>query len=248
MDYMVYAYLQLGRDKDAASTLQEARSLTGISPNNLASAYALAAIPARISLERGLWKDAILLEPRPSKFPHANALTYFARALGAARSGDVAAADKGVQELARIVDGLKIAKDNYWATEVEVQRLSAAAWTAHARDNHDEALSLMRSAADMEDKSEKHAVTPGRLVPARELLGEMLLEMNQPAEALQAFETSEKHDPNRFRGLYGAGKAAQLAGDQARARNYFERLLGLAKNSDTERPEIKKAQAFLSMK
>ena len=248
MDYMVYAYLQLGRDKDAASTLQEARSLTGISPNNLASAYALAAIPARISLERGLWKDAILLEPRPSKFPHANAMTYFARALGAARSGDVAAADKGVQELARIVDGLKTAKDNYWATEVEVQRLSAAAWTAHARDNHDEALSLMRSAADMEDKSEKHAVTPGRLVPARELLGEMLLEMNQPAEALQAFETSEKHDPNRFRGLYGAGKAAQLAGDQARARNYFERLLGLAKNSDTERPEIKEAQAFLSMK
>jgi tetratricopeptide (TPR) repeat protein len=195
-----------------------------------------------------LWKDAVLLEPRSSKFPPADAITHFARALGGARSGDVAAADKEVQELARIVDALKTTKDNYWATEVEVQRLGAAAWTASAKGNSDEALTLMRSAADMEDKSEKHAVTPGRLVPARELLGEMLLEMNRPAEALQAFETSENHDPNRFRGLYGAGKAAALAGDQAKAKSYFERLLTLAKNADTERPEVKEAQAFLAAK
>ncbi len=162
------------------------------------------------------------LEPHPSKFPYTEAITYFARALGAARSGDLAAADKGVQELARIVDTLKTAKDNYWATEVEVQRLSAAAWSAQAKGNRDEGLTLMRSAADMEDKSEKAAVTPGRLVPARELLGEMLLEMDQPAEALQAFETSEKHDPNRFRGLCGAAKAAALAGEQAKAKSYYE--------------------------
>ena len=248
MDYMVYADLQLARDKDAASVLQEARGLTGINPNDRGQAYALAAIPARISIERGLWKDAMQLEPRPSKFPYTNAMTYFARALGAARSGDVAAADKGVQELARIVDALKTAKDNYWATEVEVQRLSAAAWSAQAKGNNDEALTLMRSAADMEDKSEKAAVTPGRLVPARELLGEMLLEMNRPTVAFQAFETSEKHDPNRFRGLYGAGKSAALAGDQANAKSYFERLLALAKNADTERPEIKEARAFLARK
>jgi len=248
MDYMVYADLQLARDKDAASVLQQARSLTGINANNLASAYALAAIPARVSLERGMWQDAMQLEPRASKFSYTEAMTHFARALGASRSGDPAAADKGVQELARIVDGLKAAKDNYWATEVEVQRLGAAAWTAHAKGNRDEALALMRSAADLEDKSEKHAVTPGRLVPARELLGEMLLEMNRPAEAFQAFETSAKHDPNRFRGLYGAGKSAVLAGDQANAKSYFERLLALAKNADTERPEIKEARAFLARK
>jgi len=248
MDYLVYADLQLARDKDAGSVLQEARGFTGINPNNRGSAYALAAIPARILLERGLWKDAMQLEPRPSKFPYTEAITYFARALGAARSGDLAAADKGVQELARIVDALKTAKDNYWATEVEVERLSAAAWTAHAKDNDEEGLTLMRSAADMEDKSEKAAVTPGRLVPTRELLGEMLLEMNRPADALQTFETSDKHDPNRFRGLYGAGKAAALAGDQAKAKSYFERLLTLAKSADTERPETKEAQAFLAAK
>jgi tetratricopeptide (TPR) repeat protein len=248
MDYMVYAYLQLARDKGAGAVLQTARSVTGINPNNLASAYALAAIPARFTIERGLWKDAMELEPRGSKFPHTEAMTHFARALGAARSGDVAAADKGVQELARIVDALKTAKDNYWATEVEVQRLSAAAWTAHARGNPEEALTLMRSAADIEDKSEKHAVTPGRLMPARELLGEMLLEMNRPAEALQAFETSEKHDPNRFRGLYGAGKAAALAGDQAKAKTYYGKLVVLAQNADIERPELKEAKAFLAKK
>jgi tetratricopeptide (TPR) repeat protein len=248
MDYLVYADLQLARDKDAGSVLQEAPGFTGINPNNRGSAYALAAIPARIQLERGWWKDAVLLEPRSSTFPYADAITHFARALGGARSGDVAAADKGVQELARIVDALKTAKDNYWATEVEVQRLGAAAWTASAKGNRDEALTLMRSAADMEDKSEKAAVTPGRLIPARELLGEMLLEMNRPAEALQAFETSENHDPNRFRGLYGAAKAATLAGDQAKAKSYFEKLLTLAKNADTERPETKEAQAFLASK
>ena len=246
MDYLVYADLQLARDKDAGSVLQEARGFTGINPNNRGSAYALAAIPARILLERGLWKDAMQLEPRPSKFPYTEAITYFARALGAARSGDLAAADTGVQELARIVDGLKTAKDNYWATEVEVQRLSAAGWIAQANGNSDEGLTLMRSAADMEDKSEKAAVTPGRLVPARELLGEMLLEMNRPAEALQAFETSEKHDPNRFRGLYGAAKAAALAGDQAKARSYYEKLFVLVQKADTERPEIKEARDSLA--
>jgi tetratricopeptide (TPR) repeat protein len=246
MDYMVYADLQLARDKDAVSVLQEARGLTGINPNNLASAYALAAIPARVLIERGLWKDAMQLEPRPSKFLHTEAMTYFARALGGARSGDPTSADKDIQELARILDALKTAKDNYWATEVEVERLSAAAWTAQARGNSDEGLTLMRSAADMEDKSEKHAVTPGRLIPARELLAEMLLEMNRPAEALEAFEISEKHDPNRFRGLYGAAKAAALAGDQAKAKSYYRKLVVVAQTADTDRPEIIKAKAFLA--
>ena len=248
MDYMVYADLQLARDKDASSVLQEARSVTDINPNNLASAYALAAIPARILLERGLWKDAMQLEPRASKFPQTEAMTNFARALGAARGGEPVAAEKDVGELARIVAALKAAKDDYWATEVEVQRLGAAAWIAYGKGSREEALTLMRSAADMEDKSEKSAVTPGRLVPARELLGEMLLEMNRPAEALQAFENSEKHDPNRFRGLYGAAKAAALAGDQAKAKAFYGKLVVLVQNADTERPEVTEAKALLAKK
>ena len=169
-------------------------------------------------------------------------------ALGAARSGDPATADKDVQELARIVGALKAAKDDYWATEVEVQRLGTAAWIAYAKGSREEALTLMRSAADLEDESEKSAVTPGRIIPARELLGEMLLEMKRPAEALQAFETSEKHDPNRFRGVHGAAKAAALAGDQAKAKSYYEKMLALAKNADTERPELTEAKSFLAKK
>jgi tetratricopeptide (TPR) repeat protein len=248
MDYMVYAHLQLGQDKDAGMIMQKALNVTGINANNIGSAYALAAIPSRIALERGMWKEAAQVELRASKFPQADAMPHFARALGAARTGDAAGAEKGVQELERIVAGLKAAKNDYWATEVEVQRLSAAAWTGYAKGNHDEALTLMRSAADLEDKSEKHAVTPGRLVPARELLGEMLLEMKRPADALKELEASDKHDPNRFRGLYGAARAAELSGDQAKAKSYFERLLTLAKSADTERPELKEMKAFLAKK
>ena len=245
MDYMVYAYMQLARDDDANQALQDARRVTNIIPNNPGAAYALAAMPARIALERGIWKEAAQLEPRPSKLRFTEAMTHFARALGAARSGDVGAAEKGVQELVRIVDGLKDAKDNYWATEVEVQRLGAAAWTAYAKGSPDEALTLMRSAADLEDKSEKHAVTPGRLVPARELLGDMLLEMKRPAEALKEFEASEKHDPNRFRGISGAARAAAESGDNAKAKRYFARLVELAGKGDA-RPEIDNAKAFLA--
>jgi tetratricopeptide (TPR) repeat protein len=247
MDYMVYAHLQLANDKDAAAVMQEARNITVANPNIVSSWYSLAAIPARIALERGMWKEAAQLEPRPSKLPFTEAITYFARALGAARSGEAAAAEKGVQELARIVDGLKTAKNDYWATEVEVQRMSAAAWTGYANGNRDEALTLMRSAAEMEDKSEKHAVTPGRLVPARELLGEMLLEMKRPAEALKEFETSEKHDPNRFRGLYGAGQAAAQSGDGTKAKRYFTQLVELAGKGDS-RPELEQAKKYLAAK
>ena len=247
MDYMVYAYMQLARDREASLIVEEAQRVTALGSGQ-GGPYAFAAIPARYAIERSVWKDAMQLQPRASRFPQTEAMTYFARALGAARSGDPVAAEKDVGELARIVAALKEAKDDYWATEVEVQRSGAAAWIAHAKSNPEEALTLMRSAADMEDKSEKSAVTPGRIVPARELLGEMLLEMNRPADALHAFETSENHDPNRFRGLYGAAKAATLAGDQAKAKSYFERLLTLAKSADTERPETKEAQAFLAAK
>jgi predicted Zn-dependent protease len=246
-DYLVYAYIQLARDNDANQALQDARRVTNIEPNNPGATYALAAMPARIAIERGMWKEAAQLETRSSKFLQADAMTQFARALGAARSGDAAAAEKGVQELARIVDGLKAAKNNYWATEVEVQRSGAAAWTAYAKGNRDEALALMRSTADLEDKSEKREGPPARLVPARELLGEMLLEMKRPAEALKEFEASEKHDPNRFRGIYGAAQAAAESGDNAKAKRYFARLVEMAGKGDP-RPELEQAKKYLAAK
>ena len=185
------------------------------------------------------------LQPSASRFPYNEAMTHFARALGAAHSGDVAAAEKDVQELARIVDVLKASKDDYWATEVGVEHLGAAAWTAYAKGNRDEALALMRSAADLEDKSEKSAVTPGRVVPARELLGEMLLELKRPAEALKEFEASQVREPNRFRNLYGAGQAAAQSGIRDKARHYYSRLIEMAGAGDP-RPELAKAREYLA--
>jgi tetratricopeptide (TPR) repeat protein len=245
MDYMVYAYLQLARDSDARTVLDEAATVTVTTTRDAgAYDYAKAAMPGRYVIERGDWKRAMTLEPRPSRRPFTVALTHFARALGAARSGDAAAAEKDVQELARLRDALRTAKNEYWATEVEVSRLGAAAWTALAQGKHDEALSLMRSAADIEDKNEKASVTPGRIVPARELLGEMLLELKRPAEALKEFETSQPREPNRFRGLYGAAQAAAQSNDLVKARRYFGRLVDIA-GQGNPRPELAQARTFL---
>lgn len=243
MDYLVYAYLQLARDGDARRVMEEGATVTGTL--RFAGPYAQAAMPARYAIERGDWKRAMTLEPRPSQFPFTEALTHFARALGAARSGDTAAAEKDVQELARLRDTLKTAKNEYWATEVEVSRLGAAAWTALAQGKPDEALSLMQRAADIEDKNEKHIVTPGRIVPARELLGEMLLELKRPVEALKEFEASHVREPERFRGYYGAAQAAVQSGDQAKAKRYFARLVEVA-GQGTARPELAQARAFLA--
>jgi tetratricopeptide (TPR) repeat protein len=162
-----------------------------------------------------------------------------------ARSGDTAAAEKDVQELARLRDTLKTAKNEYWATEVEVSRLGAAAWKALAQGKPNEALSLMQSAADIEDRNEKHIVTPGRIVPARELLGEMLLELKRPVEALKEFEASHLREPERLRGYYGAAQAAAQSGDQAKAKRYFARLAEVA-GQGTARPELAQARAFLA--
>ncbi len=244
MDYMVYAHLQLARDRDASLVVEEAQRALGPFTTR-AGPYAIAAIPARYAIERGAWRDAMQLQPSASRFPYNEAMTHFARALGAAHSGDVAAAEKDVQELARIVDVLKASKDDYWATEVGVEHLGAAAWTAYAKGNRDEALALMRSAADLEDKSEKSAVTPGRVVPARELLGEMLLELKRPAEALKEFEASQVREPNRFRNLYGAGQAAAQSGNRDKARHYYSRLIEMAGAGDP-RPELAKAREYLA--
>ncbi|MBC7900457.1 MAG: hypothetical protein H7070_10435 [Saprospiraceae bacterium] len=205
-------------------------------------------MPARYAVERGDWKAAQALEPQKSEIPYATALTYFARAVAAARSNNASAAEKDVAELARLRDELKAAKNDYWASEVEISRLGAAAWTALAQGKRDEALSLMQTAANTEDKNEKHIVTPGRILPAREMLGEMLLELKRPAEALKEFEASHAREPERFRGYYGAAQAADQSGDKAKAKLYYERLIKLAGQDNNARSEMARARAFLAAK
>jgi tetratricopeptide (TPR) repeat protein len=203
-------------------------------------------MPARAALERGDWAAASQLPVSKSSFPFCDAITTFARALGAARKGDPAAAEQEAQGLQLQHKALQDAKNNYWATEVEVQRIAAAAWIARARGQNDDALRLMRAAADLEDRNEKHIVTPGRVVPARELLGEMLLELKQPAEALKEFEQSQQREPNRLRGFAGAASAAEAAGDRDKARAQYAKLLELTQAADTPLPMVVQAKTYLA--
>jgi tetratricopeptide (TPR) repeat protein len=191
---------------------------------------------------------AAQLKPIASKLPFTEALTYFSRAIGAARSGDVAAAEKDAAQLAEIHKRLETAKNTYWATEVEVQRLAVAGWIAQARGNAEEGAKLMRASADLEDRNEKHIVTPGRILPARELLGEMLLEQKQPAVALKEFEASQVREPNRFRNYAGSAMAAEAMGDKKKAGEYYAKLLELSKKSDGNRPELTRAKAYVAQR
>ena len=257
MDYLEYAYLQGARDRDAKRVLDEPdRGHQKSRPGTFRfTAYALAAIPARYALERGRWVDAAKLLPYPNEkdfpwgtFPQSMAILVYARALGAARSRNAPAVREEIERLRRLREAMIAAKIIYWAQQADIQIKVASAWAAFAEGNEREALKLMREGADMEDASEKHPVTPGHVLPARELLGEMLLELKQPALALKEFEASHKVEPNRFRGLYGAARAAAQSGDMAKAKTYYEGLVVLSQNADTERLEIKGAKAFLSKK
>jgi predicted Zn-dependent protease len=244
-DYMVYADLQLGRDAAAETAVEAAMQVAVSSPVPAATPYARAAMPARLALERNDWKAAAALTPQPDGLPYTQALTYFARAIGAARSGDPATAEQAAAELTARQKALETANNTYWASEVENQARTASAWAAFARHDTDRALTLMREAADREDKIEKHIVTPGRLLPARELLGDMLLEAGQPAAALREYEASRTRDPNRFRGYAGAARAAEAAGDHTAAKAAYDKLLQLAANADTPRPELIAAKAAM---
>ena len=244
LDYVVYAYLQLARDSEARKTVDEALSIAGHTPRFVAP-YALSAMPARFAVDRGAWREAAQLKPQPGKFPFTEATTHFARALGAARTGDVAAAKADLEQITQRREALRAAKNDYWGTEVEVMRLAAGAWVALAESRNDEALGLMRQAADMEDKNEKHPVTPGRILPARELLGDMLMELKQPAQALKEYEQSQTREPGRFRGIYGAALAAEMSGDARTARKHYARLVQLAGKGEA-RAELTLARLYLS--
>ena len=245
-DYMVYAQLQLGRDQDARRVLDEFASGPGAKLPQFAGPYAAAAMPARLALERGDWSAAAQLPMQGSAFPHVEAITAFSRALGAARKGDVAAAEQEALRLEALHQALLAANNSYWATEVEVQRIAVAAWIAQARGNTDEAVRLMRGAADLEDHNEKHIVTPGRVAPARELLAEMLMEQKQPAAALKEFEQSQLREPNRLRGYAGAAAAADAAGDRNKARQHYASLVELTRDADTPLPEVSRAKTYLA--
>jgi hypothetical protein len=250
MDYLTYAYLQMAQDQAAKRVLDDMNAIQKINTEHFVVGFALATIPSRYALERGRWSDAASLtlfgkEFPWGRFPQSEAQLVFARGLGAARSGNAAAARQDLDRLQVLRDALAAAKNGYWAEQVDIQHRIVAAWIARAEGKKDEALALMRSAADREDATEKHPVTPGPLVPARELLGEMLLESNEPAQALKEFEASMRVEPNRFRGLLGAARAAELAGDRGKARTYYSQLVILGEKADSERPEILQAKTFL---
>jgi hypothetical protein len=254
MDYMVYAHLQLAEDASAAKVFAES---SAIRPEpgrtGFGTAFGIAAIPARLALERGRWAEAAKLETPAGitdadwkRFPQAESINAFARAIGAARNGDAAAARREIERLDRLQQLLAERKLGYWAEQTEVQGKVATAWALRAERKDAEALAALRAAADHEDRTEKHVVTPGPILPARELLGDLLLELNRPAEALAQYEASMAKEPNRFRGIYGAARAAELAGDRERARTHYGRLVQQVGASDADRPEIRQARAFMS--
>jgi tetratricopeptide (TPR) repeat protein len=248
MDYLVYAYLQLGQDKKAKDVVDAMNTVTGLNENYLAGPYARAISPARYAVERGDWKAAAALELHPSPLPQVQAITYFARAVGAARSGDPSGARAEVAKLAEMHDKLVQAKDAYWAEQVDIQRQIAAAWVLYAEGKRNEALSAMSAAADAEDKTEKHPVTPGVPKPAREFYAGMLLESGMAKEALAAFEATLKKEPNRLDAYVGAAKAAEKAGDPAKARAYYEKVVAIASDADKDRADVSDARAFLAKK
>ncbi len=246
MDYQTYAYLQMAQDR-AARGLVDAlpEVITRINPGAVSSSppiagvFALAAIPARYALERRAWDEAVRLELRPSRFPHADAITWFARGLGAAHTGDQQTARAAIDALQQLEAQLATAGESYWAEQVAIQRLGVSAWIAFKDGRTDEGLTTMRIAADREDRTEKNAVTPGPIAPARELLGYMLIAAKRPADALAAFDITLTKEPNRYRALAGALEAARLSGSETAERKYVQPLLTLTSKADVPgRPEV----------
>ncbi len=255
-DYEVYAYLQMGKDEAAgriagslaeiAARFDPKAALRGAG-GPAVGYFAIAAIPARYALERQDWTQAGQLVLRETPFPHTEAITWFARGLGAARLGQVMAASEAATALHAIRVRLLKANESYWARQVEIQELGVAAWAAFAAGDEQAALRQMEAAAALEDGTEKSVVTPGPLAPARELLAEMLLELNDPGRALEQFEATLKKEPRRFRSLYGAAHAAQLTGNRNTSQRYFRELLKVC--ADTDKPgriEVKEARDALA--
>ncbi|HET9529062.1 MAG TPA: hypothetical protein VFQ92_01825 [Blastocatellia bacterium] len=252
MDYLMYAYLQGAQDEQAKSILDKALAFSRADEVVFQVAFAWTAIPARFALERRRWKEAASLTLHPAEFPwerfrYAEANLYFARAVGAARSGDVDGARQEVEKLASIETALSGASAGYdWAKHVRIQRQAAAAWLAMAEGRTGEAEALLRAAGELEDSTDKHPVTPGAILPAREMLGDLLLELKQPAQALKEYEAVLQTAPNRFNSLYGAARAAELAGNRQKARAYYKKLTTVSRHATGRRSELQLAKEYLS--
>jgi tetratricopeptide (TPR) repeat protein len=253
MDYLVYAYLQQGRDQSAQSVLAEMGTTTKLDENQFAAAYAFAASPARLALERHDWKAAAALEVKPAWFPwnlfrNAEALVHYAKAIGAARWGDLSAAHRSAEALAAIRSGLPASRDYDWSGSIGAQWEAANALIEAAEGKKDEGFRLLRAAAEHEDAVDKHPVTPGALLPVREVLADLLLENGAPAEALKEYEAVLKTAPRRFNATAGAAKAADEAGNKAKAREYAMQLLKIAKNAEGLRPQLAWARDYIRKK
>ena len=251
-DYLEYAYLQLGRDAEARGVVERVARVERLDVPNFAAAYSLAAVPTRYAVERGKWSEAAKLTLRPPSFPwekfrNAQALVVFGRALGAARSGDLDAARTEIGRLETIKSDLDRKGDKYWAGQVEIQRLEAASWIARAEKEDGEAARLARLAAELEGATDKHAVTPGSILPARELLGDLLLDLRQPGPALEEYEASLAVAPNRLHGLAGAARAARASGDREKSKAYSAKLLALTSRADPDRADVIEARTAAAL-
>jgi tetratricopeptide (TPR) repeat protein len=253
MDYLAYAYLQTGQDREAEQVLAELQAISDADPPTRAVAYAVTAIPARLALERRQWREAASLELPPnlkrlsalSDNKWAVAHIHFARAVGAARSGNPGSARVEVASLSGLEQTLTIRPGEYdWRKQVSIERQIADGWAARSSGKDDEAVRLMRAAADLDDATEKSPVTPGSILPAREQLGELLLDLGRPGEALKEYEASLQRTPRRLAGLYGAAQSAKLAGDSGKAARYFGELAKMTEHGDAARAEIKSARLF----
>ena len=251
MDYLVYAYLQIGDNDNAIKQNDYLQTIYDVNPHNLSAiAYPFAAIPVRIALENKQWEIAANLELHDSEidwnqFPWQKSIYHFGRALGAARSNDIDSANKEIEILHQLRQELINKGESYYANQVLIEIRASEAWLEFSKGDQIKGLSLMKEAADMEDSTQKHGVTPGEVLPARELLGDMFLEMNNASKALEAYELNLKGRPNRFNSIYGTAVSAKRIGDNEKAKQYFEMLLKLTKGSNSDRPEIDEAKLFL---
>ncbi len=246
VDFLTNAYMQLAQDRKAAELLEPYRAVTEPPPLLYPYHTGFAAAFVRYAFDRGAWAEAAALPVPKTPYPQAEAISWFGRAIGAARSGDFSAAKTDLERIQALGRKLADAGDAYWAEQVRIQETAAAAWIALAEGRRDEAVRLMRAAAALEDRTEKHIAMENRLSPMREMLGEMLLAVGQPEDAIREFEASLRVAPNRYRSIAGAAKAAESIGDRQAARAWYEQLLQLTAEADTERSEIRTARTFLA--
>jgi tetratricopeptide (TPR) repeat protein len=250
-DYLVYAWLQRGEDDKARAMVERAVKADKLFAPNFAAGYALAAIPGRYALERRAWAEAAAIQPRqPAAFPwdnipYAEASAWYARGLGAARSGNLEVAREASTKLAALKATMVAKQDPYWPNQIEIQRLATDAWIARAEKRDADALRLMRESADLEASTEKHPVTPGALLPSRELLGDLLLDLGKADEALREYEASLAVAPKRLNTLHGAARAALQLQQRQKAKQYYTELVSLCDKS-VNRPAIVEARAFLA--